>query len=252
MNRKFIAAPQMAGVLVLLPLILGLDSPWLAERFAWGQWTANLITFAYFGWMYREAKPQLRKLMIIGLFVATAGEVFFSLVVGMYEYRLQNIPWYVPPGHTIMYATIFYWIRSPWVREHRKQLNVGLYALAALISIASLILANDVYGFACFVLFTVIMLSTRESTPFFVAMYLLVVYLELLGTRIGNWYWHSYLLNRWPAIPSGNPPIGIAVFYFGFDIGCLGFYMLTNLDIRARYDRRKAFKKALRLQPAVQ
>lgn len=237
---------QMAGVLLLLPLILWLDSPALATTLgheSLGQWFANVLTFAYFGWMYRMGSSQLRKLMVIGLGVATAGEVLFSLVIGMYEYRLANIPLYVPPGHTILYAMVYYWIRLPWVRKNPQTVHMALYAAAAMFSVYWWQSHNDLYGFVCFTAYSIVMAFSRESRPFFLAMYMAVVYLELIGTTFGNWYWHSILLDKFSWMPSGNPPAGIAIFYFGFDIGCLGFYMLTNLDIRARYDRRKAYRK---------
>jgi len=110
-GKYFIMLPQMAGTLLLLPVILFLDSPRLALQIGSpvaGQFAANFFTLTYFGWMWLSAKAQLRKLMVIGLFVATAGEILFALKIGMYEYRLANVPIYVPPGHTILYATVYY------------------------------------------------------------------------------------------------------------------------------------------------
>jgi hypothetical protein len=63
-------------------------------------------------------------------------------------------------------------------------------------------------------------------------MYVMVLYLELLGPGLGNWYWHPILLNLFSAIPSGNPPAGISVFYFAFDASCLGLYWLLHLKRR--------------------
>src|SRR5690242_17883712 len=34
--------------------------------------------------------------------IATAGELFLSLVWGLYIYRLENVPMFVPPGHAMM------------------------------------------------------------------------------------------------------------------------------------------------------
>ena len=31
--------------------------------------------------------------------IATAGELFLSLVWGLYTYRLENVPMFVPPGN---------------------------------------------------------------------------------------------------------------------------------------------------------
>jgi hypothetical protein len=181
--------------------------------------------------------------MLIGLGVATAGEVSFSLLIGMYEYRLQNIPLYVPPGHAILYATVFQFARDPWVRRHRTQLIAACYSAAALFSLIWLLALQDVYGFVCFGVFSALIFFRRESRLFFVAMYLLVAYLELVGTYYQCWHWPSALLNLWPSIPSANPPSGISVFYMGFDIGCLGFYKLSKLELRRRYRRYKNFSK---------
>ncbi len=247
-RRTFFRPGTILGVVAWLPTILFLDSQYMAARISWGQWAANIATFMYFGWMYYTASARLRKLMIIGLFVATAGEVFFALIVGMYEYRLENIPLYVPPGHTIVYGAVYYFAREPWVRRHRRPLAVAMFIAAAGFSTWWLFSQNDLYGFICFSVFCTILLVNRDSTMFFLSMYLLVLYLELLGTSMGNWYWHSILLDKYPSIPSGNPPSGISVFYFGFDVACLGFYMLSDLKRRARYDAQKAYRKRLKRQ----
>lgn len=238
-------APEIFGTVALLPFILLMDSPALASRFAANQWIANGATILFFVWMYRRAPRRLRKLMLIGLFVATCGEVLFALQIGMYEYRLGNVPVYVPPGHTILYAAIYYLSREPMIRRHQKVLLAGCMTIATGFSLYWLWAANDWYGFICFLVFCAIVAANRDSRLFFPPMFVLVLYLELLGTSIGNWYWHPTLLDRPGWISSGNPPAGISVFYFGFDIGCLGLYMLMNLTIRARYDRQKAWKNRL-------
>lgn len=237
--------PQVLSVLLWLPLVLWIDSPRVAESFPLNQWLANGLTITYFFWLYTTASARLRKLMLIGVFIATAGEVFFALVVGMYEYRLENVPIYVPPGHTIIYAAVYLFSREPWVRRNPIFVRNIFVTVGSAFSFFWLWWANDVYGFICFVVFMSIVALNKDSRLFFPIMYVLVLYLELLGTSFGNWYWHSILLNKYELIPSGNPPSGISVFYFGFDIGCLGFYMLSNLKRRARYDRQKAYKKSL-------
>lgn len=236
---------QVLGVLLWLPIILSIDSPKLAEYFAYNQWIANLLTLVYFAWLYHTGSARLKRLMLLGVMVGTAGEVFFALVVGMYEYRLENVPVYVPPGHSIVYAAVYHFTREPWVRKNATLVRNVFLAIATAFSVFWLWWANDVYGFICFAVFLLIVTINKDSRLFFPVMYVLVCYLELLGTSIGNWYWHPILLNKYEAIPSGNPPAGISVFYFGFDIACLGFYMLSNLKRRARYDRQKAYKKAL-------
>lgn len=231
--------------LVLMVLILALDSQSVAERFPQGQWVANFATFAYFIYIYRLSGPRLKRLMLIGLFVSLLGEVSFSLIIHMYEYRLKSIPLYVPPGHTILYAQTFSFIREPWVVRHGAKIKFGMFALAASFSTNWLLFHRDLYGFICFGVFTVFILRiNRTSQLFFLSMYLLVAYLELWGTSLGCWYWHPVLLNRFQNIPSGNPPSSISVFYMAFDMTCLAVYLLLNMSLRRRYTSFKAHRRA--------
>ncbi len=235
---------QLCAVPVLLVAILLLDSERLATRFTDGQTLANLLTLGFFFWLLRATSPRLRRLMFIGIAVATVGEVVFSLLIGMYEYRLHNVPLYVPLGHAILYATVFRFIREPWVRRHAPQVILIFYTLAAVFSLGWLLSYNDVYGCLCFGAFSVLIFYKRESRLFFVTMYLLVAYLELIGTYFQCWAWPPFLLNKWPAIASANPPSGISVFYIGFDIACLGFYKLSIPRLRSRYRRMRSLRKA--------
>jgi hypothetical protein len=235
---------RLSAVPVLLVAILFLDSKGLTARHHHGQWLANLLTLAFFFWVLHGSNPRLRRLMLIGVAVASVGEVSFSLLIGMYEYRLHNVPLYVPPGHAILYAAVFQFIREPWVRHHARQVALVCYALGAAFSIGWLLVYNDVYGCICFGVFSALIFYKRESRLFFVAMYLLVAYLELIGTYFHCWSWPPCLLNKWPAIVSANPPSGISVFYMGFDIGCLGFYKLSIPHLRSRYRRIMALRKA--------
>lgn len=235
---------RLSVVPALLVVTLYLDSAALATRYSHGQLIANLITLVFFCWMLHGSNSRLRRLMFIGVAVASVGEVCFSLLIGMYEYRLHNVPLYVPPGHAILYTVVFQFIREPWVRRHTRQVTLACYGLGTAFSIGWLLVYNDVYGCICFGVFSALIYYKRESRLFFVAMYLLVAYLELIGTYFHCWSWPPFLLNKWPAIASANPPSGISVFYMGFDIACLGFYKLSIPRLRSRYHRLKAWREA--------
>jgi len=43
-----------------------------------------------------------RRFYLACVAIATAGELFLSLVWGLYTYRLGNVPMFVPPGHALM------------------------------------------------------------------------------------------------------------------------------------------------------
>jgi len=44
----------------------------------------------------------LRAQVAIVILVATATEYTASGLLGVYTYRLHNIPWFVPPGHGLL------------------------------------------------------------------------------------------------------------------------------------------------------
>jgi hypothetical protein len=229
-------AAVIAG-LVWWPLVLPFDSAWMAQHLAWGQWLTTALTAGFWWTLYRGAPARLRHALVSGIVIATAGECFFSLVLGMYEYRLAWIPFYVPPGHAILFATVYWWSRDRDVRRHAGLWKAGMYAAALGYSAYWLFARNDVYGWLCFAVFSGILGVARESRLFFLAMYLLVAFLEQVGTSLGCWWWPATLLGREGAIPSANPPSGIASFYFGLDVLCLIAYLRSKpaLALRRRH-----------------
>jgi hypothetical protein len=214
-----------------------LDSAWLAQRMAHGQWLANGVMLACFCWMYRSAPPRLRGLMKYGVVVAAVGEVIFSLVIGMYEYRLGNVPVYVPPGHVMLFGAVYYLVREPFMLRHQGRIMVGMGSVAVAYAGYWLVARDDVYGALCTLLFLVLLVRAADSRYFFLAMFLFVGFLEQVGTGFGAWHWHASLLGKISWLPSGNPPSGISVFYFGFDVACLMAYLVRRRELRRRYQR---------------
>jgi hypothetical protein len=225
------------GVMLLIVLVCLLDSNYVATRFDHGQWISNALMLAAFVWMYREAPPRLRGLMKYGVFIATAGEVLFSLVFGMYEYRLENVPIYVPPGHSILYAAVYYFVREPFVLRYKRAFSALMVAVSVGYQAYWLYAHNDVYGAVCTALFIVLIAREEHSRLFFLAMFLMVAFLEQVGTRFGCWFWWEHAFNEFAWLPSGNPPAGISVFYFAFDVLCLMAYLRRRPDLKARYKR---------------
>lgn len=245
-ERDFRRAPIWLSVAALMVLICFLDSTYVSSRFAHSQWIANAIMLVYFVFMYRNAPTRLRGLMKYGVVVATIGEVVFSLFVGMYEYRLANVPVYVPPGHSILYGAVYYFVREPAVLRNRRWLSPLMLAMGVGYAAFWLLARNDVYGAVCTGVFLFWISREASSRMFFLAMFLLVAYLEQLGTRFECWYWHPTLLDRFDWMPSGNPPSGISVFYFGFDVGCLLAYLKRRPELRARFKRLKKHREGSR------
>jgi hypothetical protein len=242
----------IAGVVPLLLWMTAVDGVQVARHFAHGQAVATAVCAVYWALLFAAGSPRLRRLMVFGVIAATAGEAIFSLGLGMYEYREHAIPLYVPPGHTVLYAAIFLWVRLPGVRKQAALLFPGLLAVATIYSAAQWRLLGDDYGFLCFAVFLVLLAAIRGSRLFFAAMYLLVAWLEQVGTGSGAWVWPAQLLGRAHALSSANPPSGVAVFYCLFDLSCLAMYFGWRFQAFERWVQRLVFRRGLRrTQPQV-
>ncbi len=215
---------------IYLPVLFGLwpvlymDSVRVATTFAYGQTVSTLLVLAIFLWIYRSVSRVVQRLMLYGLVIALGGEAFFSLLLGMYTYRLENVPPYVPFGHTIIYASIYYLIREPIIIRFRQQLILTLSIGMTLYASAWLLAAHDLFGFLCTMMVLWMFRRHPNTRLFFSAMYFMVVYLELIGTHFQCWAWPEVWFGIIDAVPSANPPSGIGFFYFGFDLGCLWVY----------------------------
>ncbi|CAA6815520.1 MAG: Unknown protein [uncultured Sulfurovum sp.] len=221
----------------LLWLGLYLDSHLLEQ-----QWVTNVLVILTFLWIYTQVSKQIKQLMFFGLIVALGGELLFSLVFGMYTYRLENLPIYVPFGHAIIYACVYYFIKEPIILKHQESIIKFLYLAMIIYSTAWLILGNDVFGFICLLVILWIFKRRPKTKLFFLFMFFAIVYLELVGTYYQCWYWPEVWFDKVPFVPSANPPSAISVFYFGFDAGCLWFYKKFNPQKWQRFKRMRVLK----------
>ncbi|MBR7887929.1 hypothetical protein J9B83_03160 [Marinomonas sp. A79] len=232
-------------VFFVLWLGLLLDSDTMAMRIEQGQSITNGLVLACFVWVYWQVSHRIKKLMLYGVGLAYLGEVVFALWLGMYEYRLGNVPFYVPLGHSLVYAAVFYLHKERCVQKYKKPLTTILYGVMVVYSSLWLWLDQDRFGFLCTL---VILLLLRKKTGyelFFLIMFFMVVYLELLGTYFGSWTWPDTWFATVSFITSSNPPSGISMFYFGFDIGCLWLYKQFNKPQWHRMKRLRALKRAV-------
>lgn len=202
----------------------------------------NILVLVAFSWVYYFVSKSVRQLMLFGLVIAFFGEVLFALVFEMYSYRLENLPIYVPFGHAIIYASVYYIAKEPLVKLHQDIIIKTLYYSMIMYSTFWLIFANDTFGFICMLVILAIFKRHPNTKLFFLFMYFTIVYLELIGTYYGCWYWPDIWFDKIAFISSANPPSGISVFYFGFDVGCLLLYKYFNLVRWQRLKRIRAYK----------
>lgn len=215
-------------VFFVLWIGLFIDSKLIANYFVNNQYVTNILVLFVFVWIYLKVSVKIKKLMLYGLILAFLGEALFALVLGMYTYRLENLPLYVPLGHSMIYAAVFYIAKEP-ILKRNKELSINiLFVLMLIYSTAWLVFANDVFGFLCMLVIVYLFRRKPHTKLFFLIMFFMIVYLELIGTHYENWYWPETWFDKISFIPSANPPSGISVFYFGFDVGCLLIYKILN------------------------
>jgi hypothetical protein len=166
--------------------------------------------------------PEGRARVAIVVVVATTAEVLGSIVIGAYEYRLGNLPAFVPPGHGLVYLAGLRISESAQVRRHRGAFLGGAIAIVAAWGIAGLALLGraDVLGALCAALLIYVMVRGRAPT-LYAGVFIMVALLELYGTAIGSWSWVQVVPGT--PVPSGNPPSGIAGAYVLFDIAAIAF-----------------------------
>jgi hypothetical protein len=189
---------------------------WLDSRVgSTGQLVLGVLTAVVFVALLRLHTPAVRFQALGVVAIATIGEVVGSLVWGLYSYRLDNIPAFVPPGHGLVYLAGF----SIAALSGRRALPVLAAAVAAGWGLAGLtFLQSDVAGAIGCAFLIVVLLGTR--VPVYAGVFLVVAALELYGTALGTWTWTSTVPGL--GLSQGNPPSGVASGYVVFDVLALG------------------------------
>lgn len=233
---------QTLGWLLLI-IITGLfiDSKFVAENiYSNAQWLNNIIVSFVFVYLYINANPRTKQQLFFALIIGIIGEYIFSVGLGMYTYRLQNIPHYVPPGHAIVFVLVYYFSRKPQVKLNRKRIEQFCLLLIIPTSIYFLLLKSDVFGFVCTLVIFYFLRKHPKERMFYLVMYCVVAIVEFVGTGLECWKWPELAFNQFSFLPSANPPLGISLFYFGLDRGTLSIYKRKN---KAVWDRFKSIQK---------
>lgn len=231
------------GILFLYIFVgLLLDSVFITENYQDFQWLANLIMVVIFSFTLFKVNRRIKEQMLYAVLIAFAGEYAFSLGMGMYTYRLENIPHYIPMGHALVYTGVLYFTKTAYSKNNKKLLEKVFTILIILWSSAFLIFKNDVFGFVLTIATLLILRKKPRERMFYLVMFIAVVYLEIIGTNYQCWWWPTTAWDVIPFLPSANPPSGISFFYFGLDLGCLYFYKKRHKIAWARMKNIRTLK----------
>lgn len=176
----------------------------------WGQMLTNAGIWAVFLYWLRRAAPDDQLALMLCVFYATLGEIFLSLVWGLYEYRLANVPLFVPPGHALLFmlGRILAERARGWIEWFVPLAAAPLVVVLAWSGLGTL----DALLFALFLL---CVLSGRASRLYAV-MFVLSLAMEVYGTWLGNWTWAERA--PWLGFTTINPPLAAGAFYCMLDM----------------------------------
>lgn len=68
-----------------------------------GQIATSLLAWAFLMFLVRRETPAWRVTLVAATAFACLAEIFFSLILGWYDYRFFNVPAFVPPGHVLLF-----------------------------------------------------------------------------------------------------------------------------------------------------
>jgi hypothetical protein len=183
-----------------------LDYHWSAH----GQFVVSCVTWAVALGLWARSDPRIRPALLACLIFATAGEIFLSLVWGLYEYRLRNIPLFVPPGHVLLF---FLGMQIAPRLPPRSEWWIA--AAAAPLVMALAWMGRDTLGPLLYALFILCMLAS-PSRKLYATMFVLSATMEIYGTWIGNWRWAPQV--PYFGLTAMNPPLTAGAFYCVLDL----------------------------------
>lgn len=198
----------MKSIIIVVLLGVGLFVDQTIEFF--GQTITNIVIWLFFLWLLKTSSRTEQLSLILCVLYATAGELFLSLVWGLYEYRLHNVPLFVPPGHALLFTLgIISSQKAPsWI--------VWMVpALTAPYMIFAIYNGFDTMGGILFLTFLACLLL-GEAKKLYATMFILSLILEIYGTWLGNWTWSREV--PWLGLTSTNPPASAGVFYCLLDL----------------------------------
>jgi hypothetical protein len=216
-------SPLMLATM-LLTVIAGLP----VDRFAGvpGQLAVSVWTWALFLVVLGRINQRLRVPLMLCLVISTLGEFGLSLLWGLYSYWLHNIPFFVPPGHVLLFALgLTFAPRLPqWV-------VILVAAFVAGYGTTAFLTSTDTLSVVLAILFLMFMAFGRNRR-LYATMFIISLLMELYGTGIGNWVWVPQV----PGLPlsSANPPLCVGGLYCGLDL------LVVNADRFLRRWRRSS------------
>ena len=227
-RRRAPAPPPRLSRVMLATLILTVIIGLPVDKFGGipGQLVVSVWTWGLFLVLLARINQQLRLPLMLCLVISTFGEYCLSLLWGLYGYWLQNIPFFVPPGHVLLFA-----LGLTFAPRFPRWAIVLVCVFAAGYGLKAYMTSTDTVSAALAVFFLAFM-TFGSNRRLYATMFVVSLLMELYGTGIGNWVWAPEI----PGLPltSANPPLCVGGVYCALDL------CVVNADRLLRRWRRPA------------
>jgi hypothetical protein len=184
-----------------------------------GQLAVSAAVWAVLLYLLRQIDRAERRILGACLAFATAGEIALSLGWGLYAYRLDNIPLFVPPGHVLMLM-----LGVSLARHVSPRIALAVIGAALFYALAATICGIDSFAAALALVLIATSLALPAHRALYASTFVLALALELYGTWLGNWTWIAAV----PALglTTTNPPVLAGAFYAALDACVLATMVL--------------------------
>jgi len=206
-STRGIGPAQLALITVMFAIGLYVDVAYDLP----GQIAVSLTTWALLLYLLDRCTPDVRRLLMLCVVIATAGELILSLGWGLYRYRLDNVPMFVPPYHALLLMLGF-----ALARRMPDSCAIAILASAGAYTLGAAWYGFDTLGILLYALFAACSWRVPARRRLFSSTFVLALALELYGTWIGNWAWAPEV--PWLPLVTSNPPLAAGAFYSALDM----------------------------------
>lgn len=246
--ERIVRTPWMFCTAVLAITVFGLALDQRVELT--GQLMLSAATWGFLLAFMVYLTPEERATTVVVIVVATIAEIIGSVIWGVYLYRLDNLPLFVPAGHGLVYLTGLRLSQTRWlIARARGLVWAAVIVAGAWAALGLFVLERKDVGGAVGAAVLILFLLKGRAPATYAGVFFVVAFLELYGTWIGTWTWQEVIPGT--GIPNGNPPSGVASGYVFFDIAALAIAPWVLEAARRVRDRVPGLDPAPRPAPQV-
>ena len=189
-----------------------------------GQALLSLAVWLVLFHVLARVETHERRALLACMVIATAGELFLSLVWGLYTYRLGNVPLFVPAGHVMLLV-----LATGVAHRMSERAALVILGAAAAYAFAAAAAGIDTFALPLFAMLALIAIAMPLHRRLYASTFLVALALELYGTWLGNWTW----VRDVPALAlvTTNPPAIASAFYAVLD----AIVVCTTLLVARRF-----------------